>query len=77
MSAKILESLFCNTEINMSGGDIGNIGNIGSRENYTLLKIVIAVIILFVVYSYFEHKNKPKTLHITSTEIKTSVDVNV
>ena len=67
MSVEILESLFCNNEINMSGGGMGG------KENSALLKIVIAVIILFAVYSYFEHKNKPNTSHtsqITSTEIK-------
>jgi len=67
MSVKILESLFCNTDINMSGGGIE------SKENYALFKIVIVVIILFVVYSYFEYKNKPYFQQSTLQETKTQL----
>jgi hypothetical protein len=52
MSVEILESLFCNSENNMTGGGIG------SKENSALLKIVVVIVILFAVYSYFEYKNK-------------------
>jgi len=78
MSVEILESLFCNNEINMSGGGMGG------KENSALLKIVIAVIILFAVYSYFEHKNKSNTPHtsqitsqIPSNEIKSQPNKTV
>lgn len=66
MSVEILESLFCNTEVNMTGGGIG------SKENSALLKIVIVVVILFAVYSYFEYKNKPNNLEVIS-EIKNNI----
>jgi hypothetical protein len=54
MSVKILEKLFCELSDSnnfMKGGNI-------SKENSSLLKIIIAIIILFAVYSYFDYKNK-------------------
>jgi hypothetical protein len=68
MSVEILESLFCNTEVNMTGGGSG------SKENSALLKIVIVVVILFAVYSYFEYKNKPNNLQVIHEKNNIVVD---
>jgi hypothetical protein len=69
MSVEILESLFCNNEINMRGGGMGN------KENSALLKIVLTIVILFAIYSYFEYKNKSNTSQqVITTEIKNDVN---
>ena len=69
MSVKTLESLFCNSTSNMSGG--------GIQETNLLLKFVIVILVIYAVYYYFDNKNKkvesPSTQQQLTSQLTTQL----
>ena len=60
MSVKTLESLFCNSASNMSGGSI--------QETNLLLKFVIVILVIYAIYYYFDNRNKSTQAQSTQAQ---------